>query len=65
MTYEFARWLVNLLASEVVQPLAGQVINFACPDVSDVMSFAVEYFPVHLKLYLKSKPRGVTNIGTA
>ena len=43
MAHEFARWLVNLLAAEVVQPLAAQVINFACPDVSDVMSLAVEY----------------------
>ena len=42
-----ARWLVNLLAAEVVQPLAAQVINFACPDVSDVMSLAVEYSSVH------------------
>ena len=47
MTYEFARGLVNFLASEVVQPFAGQVIDCVCPDVGDVLSVAVEYFSVH------------------
>ena len=47
MTYEFARGLVNFLASEVVQPFAGEVINCVCPDVGDVLSVAVEYFSFH------------------
>ena len=47
MTYEFARGLVNFLASEVVQPFAGEIINCVCSDVGDVLSVAVEYFSFH------------------
>ena len=47
MTYEFARRLVYFLASEVVQPFAGQVINSMCPYVGDILSLAIEYFSVH------------------
>jgi len=53
MAYYFTCWLVNLLTSEVVQFLAGQVVNLVCTDVGDVLSFAVEYFSVHCMLLFR------------
>ena len=47
MPYEFASSLLNFLASEIIQLVAGQVENHGPSDHRDVMSLAVEYISVH------------------
>jgi hypothetical protein len=62
VTYEFARGLVNFLASELVQPFAGEIINSVCPNVGDVLSVAVEYFSVHQITSSLADRRGLVGI---
>jgi hypothetical protein len=47
VTYEFARWSINFLASEVVELFARQIINLVGLNVSDVLPFAGEYSSIH------------------
>lgn len=52
MTYEFTGRFVDLLASEVVQLISGEIINLVGLNVSNIPASAGEYFSVHRSSFL-------------